>query len=78
MSDAVEDLHATSESIAADAERLRVIEEQKQQLDGSDPELQDLSKEAEQLARAILPKAVAQRELAAEAADDAREAEAAS
>lgn len=78
MSEAVEDLRATSEAIAAEAERLRVIEERKQRLDGADPALQELSAEAERIARSILPKAVAQRELAAEAAADAQEPEPAS
>ena len=72
MTDTADDLRSTSESIAADAERLRRIEEQKQSLPDGHPALVDLSADAERLAREILPKAVAERELANEAALDAR------
>lgn len=65
-----EDLRATSESIAADAERLVAVEERKQVLPADHPEVQALSAEAERLARQILPKTVAERELAADAAKE--------
>ena len=70
MTDTGDDLKATSESIAADAERLRTIEERKQTLPADHPDVLDLSHQAEQLARKILPKVVAERELAVEAANE--------
>jgi hypothetical protein len=63
-----DDLRATSDSIVADAERLRDIEERKQDLPDGDPELVELSEEAEAVARGIVPKTVAERELANEGA----------
>jgi hypothetical protein len=66
VTDAGDDLRATSEDVAADAERLRVIEERKQTLAADDPELIQLSAEAERIARGIVPKTVAQKELAVE------------
>jgi len=72
VTDAGDDLRATSEDVAADAERLRLIEERKQALAADDPELIGLSEEAERIARRLVPKTVAQRELAAESvAEDA-------
>jgi hypothetical protein len=61
------DLHATAEDISADAARLSRIEDEKTGLDARDPRMAELSKESEQLARGIVPKAVAERELADEA-----------
>jgi hypothetical protein len=61
-----DDLLATSEAIVADAERLKRIEERKQSLPENDPELLTLSREAEALARGLVPKAAAERELAEE------------
>ena len=69
MTETGDDLRATSESIAADADRLREIEERKQELPDGDPALVELSKEAEEVARDIVPKTVAERELAGEGAD---------
>ncbi len=66
MTDAGDDLRATSEDVAADAERLRQIEERKQALPPDDPELIELSAEAERIARGLVPKTVAQKELATE------------
>ena len=66
MTDAGDDLRATSEDVAADAERLRQIEERKQALPPDDPELIELSAEAERIARRLVPKTVAQKELATE------------
>ncbi|HEX5827753.1 MAG TPA: hypothetical protein VFY23_09555 [Candidatus Limnocylindrales bacterium] len=65
-----DDLRATSESIAADAERLVAVEERKQDLPPDDPEVRALSAEAERIARRILPKTVAERELATDAAKE--------
>lgn len=66
MTDTGDDLRATSDSIVADAERLRAIEERKQDLPEGHPDLAELSAEAERVARGIVPKTVAERELAAE------------
>jgi len=71
VTDAGDDLRATSEDVAADAERLRRIEERKQALPSDDPELIELSAEAERIARGLVPKTVAQAELAAESVAEA-------
>jgi hypothetical protein len=70
VSDAIEDLRATADDLAADAERLRRIEERKAALDPSDPDLLDLSAQAERLSKTIASKASAQHELAREVVDD--------
>lgn len=57
------DLRATAEDIAADAAKLKEIEEQKADLDPADPHVRELSAEGERLARQIVPKTVAEREL---------------
>jgi hypothetical protein len=69
LTDTGDDLRATSEAITADVDRLRAIEERKQELPEGDPELVELSIEAEKVAREIVPKTVAERELATEGAD---------
>ena len=71
MTDAGDDLRATSEDVAADAERLRVIDERKHALAADDPELIELTAEAERIARGLVPKTVAQAELAAESVAEA-------
>jgi hypothetical protein len=70
VTDAGDDLRATSEDVAADAERLRQIEERKQALPGDDPELIELSAEAERIARGLVPKTVAQTQLVTESVAD--------
>jgi hypothetical protein len=70
VTDAGDDLRATSEDVAADAERLRRIEERKQSLAADDPELIELSAEAERIARGLVPKTIAQKELAVESVND--------
>ena len=70
VTDADDDLKATSEDVVADAERLRDIEQRKQSLMPDDPELIELSEEAERIARGLVPKTVAERELAAEAVSE--------
>ena len=77
VTDTGDDLRATSEDVVADAERLRTIEQRKQSLPSDDPELIELSLEAERIARGLVPKTVAQKELATEsvaegASDDTR------
>jgi hypothetical protein len=71
VTDTDDDLQATSESVVADTEKLRRIEERKQALPEGDPALIELSEEAESIARGIVPKTVAQRELASESVREA-------
>jgi hypothetical protein len=68
MSELEHDLRATAEDIAADAARLTAIEEEKAGLEVDDPRLVELSTESERLARRIVPKTAAERELADSAA----------
>lgn len=63
MSELEGDLRATAEDIAADATKLKEIEEKKADLDPTDPLLGQLSAEGERLARQMVPKTVAEREL---------------
>ena len=62
-SDLEGDLRATAEDIAADAAQIKAIEEKKASLDSDDPEVQELSAKSEQLARQLVPKTVAEREI---------------
>jgi hypothetical protein len=64
-----EDLHATSEDITADAARLKAIEEEKAHLDADDPRTLALSEESENIARRLLPKTVAEHEIADQSDD---------
>ncbi len=66
MSDLDDDLRATADSIAADAERLAAIEIEKESLDAADPRMVELSAESQQLARRLVPKTTAELELATE------------
>ena len=70
MTDPIDDLRATADDLAADADRLKQIEEQKAALEQGDPTLVDLSDEAEQLTEDMAAKAKIQSELAADAAAD--------
>ncbi len=63
MSEMESDLRATAEDIAADAARLTSIEVEKTRLDARDPRIVDLSAESEQIARRLVPKTAAEREL---------------
>jgi hypothetical protein len=67
MAELDDDLHATTESIAADAERLVAIEEEKRALEPGDPRMIELSTESERLARGLVPKTGAETQLAKEA-----------
>jgi hypothetical protein len=66
MSEQHEDLRATAESIAGDADRLAVIEEKKAALEDDDPKLVSLSREALRIARDLVPKTAAELELTAD------------
>ena len=61
MTEAGDDLRATSEAITADAERLLRIEKRKRELAVGDPGLVALSHEAERLAHDLVPKTAAVR-----------------
>jgi hypothetical protein len=67
MSDAESDLRATADDLEADARRLLEIETEKQTLEATDPRMLELSIEAEAIARRMVPKTVAQVEVATEA-----------
>ena len=67
MAELDDDLHATAESIAADAERLVAIEEEKRVLEPGDPRMIELSTESERLAGGLVPKTGAETQLAKEA-----------
>lgn len=71
MSDTSEDLQATAESAAMDAQVLERIEEEKLRTDPADPRMQALSDKAVAIAKDLHAKTIAQRDLAAEAADEA-------
>ena len=62
-SDLEVDLKATAEDIAADAAQIKALEEEKADLDPADPRVQELSEKSERLARQLVPKTVAEREL---------------
>jgi hypothetical protein len=64
VSEMKNDLRATAEDIAADSARLTRIELEKTRLDAQDPRMVDLSAEGEQIARRLVPKAAAERDLA--------------
>jgi hypothetical protein len=66
MPELEDDLHATAESIAADAKRLSAIEEKKAVLEADDPRMIELSAEGERLARGLVPKTSAETQLAKE------------
>lgn len=63
MSEMESDLRATAEDIAVDAARLTRIEIEKTRLPAHDPRVAELSAESERIARGIVPKTVAEREI---------------
>lgn len=67
MSELDDDLRATADSIATDAERLAAIEEEKRVLEPDDPRMTELSAEGERLAEGLVPKTNAETQLAKEA-----------
>ena len=66
-----EDLKATAADVAADAERLREVEQAKGTLDPTDPRLPELAAEAEAIAQELPAKTAAQSELIRELAEEA-------
>ena len=67
MSDVEDDLRSTADSIAADSERLKQVEQAKTELPGDDPALADLAAEATQLIDEMAAKATVQSSLVEEA-----------
>jgi hypothetical protein len=67
MSELEDDLRATADSIAGDAERLAAIEVEKQSLEVDDPRMVEWSAESERLAARLMPKTSAELDLAAKA-----------
>ena len=61
------DIQATAEDVAADADALQVIETEKAKIDPSDPRAQELAARAVELARGIATKTVVEHELVTEA-----------
>ena len=70
MDDVAEDLRATTESIAHDAQRLHDLELEKATLDVDDPRLQDLSEEGRRLGERLARTTRAEEHLARLAADE--------
>jgi len=66
MTELEDDLRATSENVAADAQRLQAIEQEKSKLAVDDARLVELSAEAERLAKRLVPKTQAEREIVEE------------
>jgi hypothetical protein len=70
MADEDDDLKATVETIAAEAEHLTDVEREKATLEADDPRMADLSAEAERLAQRLVPLTAAETDLVAEAHPD--------
>ncbi len=64
MDDLAEDLRATTESIAHDAQRLRDIELEKSRLEVDDPRILDLSEEGRRLGERLARSTVVEEQLA--------------
>lgn len=67
MSETEDDLRAVAESLAADAERLKTVEETKAALPIGDPELAELTKESAEIIDEISAKGAHQEALVEEA-----------
>lgn len=67
MSDRDDQLRATTEDIKADSEELHAIEETKASLDPDDPRQDALAERAQEIARELVPKTAAQREIVSDA-----------
>ena len=66
MSETEDDLRTTAQSIAADAEQLKQVEEAKAELAGDDPKLSDLTEKAERIIDRISSKGALQSALTEE------------
>jgi hypothetical protein len=65
-----DDLKATAESVIDDSRRLEAIENEKSQLEASDPRVTELADEARALARRILLKTEIEQQLVADSTAD--------
>ena len=65
-----DDLHATSESLVADAKQVEEIESQKEGLDPDDPRVHLLSVRSEKIVRTMVQKAAIETALAKDAKRD--------
>jgi hypothetical protein len=70
MTDSKEDLRATMDDVAADSDELEAIEGEKKALEPGDPRIAELSDAAERVARGLLSKTQAERELVEETTED--------
>jgi hypothetical protein len=66
MANPKDDLRATMDDVAADSDELETIEGLKKQFEPGDPRIGELSKDAERVARGLLAKTQAERQLAEE------------
>jgi hypothetical protein len=66
MDDLEEDIRAAAQSIEGDADRLAAIEDEKKLLTSDDPRLLELSREAEVIAKRLVPKTFDERALVSE------------
>ncbi|MFN8518814.1 MAG: hypothetical protein U0667_05355 [Chloroflexota bacterium] len=73
MDDLAEDLRATTESIAHDAQRLRDLELRKADLDVGDPRVVDLSEQSRELAERLHRSTIVEEDLAHQMAEDSDE-----
>lgn len=73
MDELAEDLRATTESIAHDAQRLRELELRKASLDVEDPQVLDLSQESRALAERLVRSTAIEEQLAHQVAEESGE-----
>ncbi len=66
MNERDEDIRSTAQSIEVEADRLAAIEHEKQSLDATDPRLLDLSEEAEEISKRLVPMTTAEHSLVSE------------
>jgi hypothetical protein len=67
MPDSSEDLRSTIDAVQRDAQQVQALEQEKAELDPSDPRVASLSARVERVATGLRDKAVAERELSEEA-----------
>jgi hypothetical protein len=71
MANARDDLKATIDDVATDAEELLEVEEKKKELEPTDPRAGGLSAKAQRIARDLVAKTTAERELVDQARESA-------
>jgi hypothetical protein len=70
MTNPKDDLRATMDDVAADSDELEAIEGRKKELEPGDPRIAKLSEDAERVARGLLAKTQAERDLVEETTED--------